>query len=98
MLGFGGATAAAAFDWHSPWADDAAAEVTYTLPSGAVCTGIIGNFKGEDEAVAAAEAFMGQPTLIETLDIDGLNWEGEERCPGSILPAWLSELDATHGE
>lgn len=70
MLGFGGAAAASAFDWHSPWADDAAAEVTYTLPSGAVCTGIIGNFKGEDEAVAAAEALMRQPKLIKTLDID----------------------------
>ncbi|WP_430868613.1 hypothetical protein [Demequina aurantiaca] len=68
-LGIGGAAAASAFDWHSPWADDAAAEITYTLPSGAVCTGIIGNFKGDADAVRAAEAFMAQPNLVETLDI-----------------------------
>lgn len=69
-LGIGGAAAASAFNWHSPWADDAVAEITYALPSGAVCTGIIGNFKGDPDTVAAAEEFMSQPNLLEAIDAD----------------------------
>lgn len=60
----------AAFDWHVPWANDAAAKYIYTLPSGAECTGIVGNVTGPPDAVAAANAFLGRDDLIKTIDID----------------------------
>jgi hypothetical protein len=66
----GTAGASAAFDWHAPWADEAAAAVTYTLPSGAVCTGIVGNVTGPPDAVAAANEFLGRDDLLDVIDID----------------------------
>lgn len=70
LLGVGGVAAAEGLGWTVPWADEAVNEVTYTLPSGAVCTGIYGGFWGGPLEVEAAEAVMSRPDLIETLDID----------------------------
>lgn len=66
----GGMAASAAFDWHVPWANDAVAEVTYTLPSGELCPAIIGNLKGSPRAVEAAEELLGDPGFIATIDLD----------------------------
>ena len=66
----GGMAASAAFDWHVWWADEAAAEVTYTLPSGAVCTGIVGNVTGPPDAVAAANELLVRDDLFSIIDID----------------------------
>ncbi len=66
----GGVAASAAFDWHSWWAHDAAADYTYTLPSGAVCTEISGNVRGPADAVAAANEFLGRSDLLDVIDVD----------------------------
>lgn len=70
LAGLGGVAVAAGLGWTAWWADDAVNEFSYTVPSGVVCTQIIGNFRGDPEAVAAAEDFMAQPDLFQTLDID----------------------------
>ena len=66
----GGMAASAAFDWHSWWAHDAAAEYTYTLPSGAECSEISGNVRGPADAVAAANEFLDRDDLIDVIDVD----------------------------
>ncbi|GIG53540.1 hypothetical protein [Demequina activiva] len=70
LLGVGSVAAADAWGWTSWWADDAVSEVTYTLPSGAVCEGILGNFRGAAEEVQAAEEFMAQPDLLDRVDVE----------------------------
>ncbi|WP_062135840.1 hypothetical protein [Demequina aestuarii] len=70
LVGAGGVAAADALGWTSWWADDAVNEVTYTLPSGAVCEGILGNFRGTSEEVEAAEEFMAQPDLFDSVDVE----------------------------
>lgn len=66
----GGMAAGAAFDWHVPWANEAPLNYAYTLPSGAQCSGIMGNVKGPPDAVAAANAFLGRPDLLQVIDIN----------------------------
>ncbi|WP_084106061.1 hypothetical protein [Demequina sp. NBRC 110056] len=70
LLGLGGVTAAASLGWTSWWAEDAVNDITYTLPSGAECEGILGNFRGNADEVSAAEDFMAQPRLLERLDVE----------------------------
>jgi len=67
----GGMAASAAFDWHVPWANDAAGSYVYSMPSGAKCSGILGNVKGPADAVAATKAFMARPDLLDVIDVDG---------------------------
>ncbi len=68
LLGAGGVATAESRPWESWWADDAVTELSYTLPSGAVCTGILGNVYGPEESVEAAEEFLARPDLLEILE------------------------------
>ena len=81
----GGAAAAAAFDWPVPWAMDAAADYAYAVPGGGHCSGIMGNVEGPPDAVAAANAFLGRPDLLQIIDVDGAIGviRGTEVDPGS---------------
>ncbi len=93
LVGLGGVAVAEEVGWTSWWADDAAAEVTYTLPSGLECTEIVGNFKGDPEAVALAEEFMARPDLMESIDPSARYQEAREAnrvahlADGSTEPA-----------
>ncbi|WP_291383142.1 hypothetical protein [Demequina sp.] len=66
----GGMGASAAFDWHLPWQNDAAGSYVYTLPSGAECSGILGNVQGPANIVAATNAFMARSDLLDVIDVD----------------------------
>jgi hypothetical protein len=100
----GGVAAGAAYDWHVPWQDDAA-PFAFTLPSGAECTGIMGNVQGQADAVAATKALLGRSNLVDVIDIDaGIAWlrahpmtdrlaDGSEEVvvPGS--PHWTADFE-----
>lgn len=87
-LGLGSVAAADALGWDAPWADDAAGEYTYTLPSGAQCSAIVGNVRGPDDAVAEANAFLERDDLLDRIDIDAAI---------AFLRAWPTTYDRDDG-
>jgi len=57
----------------------------------------------DDEEYATAVDVTTSNTLraaltVQGVDIDGLEWEGEQRCPETVLPAYLEEFEASHGQ
>ncbi len=104
----GGMAASAAFDWHSWWAHDAAAEYTYTLPSGAECSEISGNVRGPADAVAAANEFLGRSDLLDVIDVEAAvaNVRSDEhtyqRNDGEVVDAgpgteyWTADFEYEH--
>ncbi len=70
LAGAGAAAAVVHSHWQVPWADDAVAQLRFTVPSGAQCEAIIGGFSGPHDTVAAAERYVHSTDLASVVDLD----------------------------